>query len=53
MKTKWRTDLPEGDACLVGANLLTIDGGGWVRVGHFRFKYGEWKLSTLPIRIKK
>ena len=28
MKTKWRTNLPEGDACLAGANLLTIDGGG-------------------------
>ena len=37
MKTKWRTDLPEGDACLVGANLLTTDGGGLVRVGNFRF----------------
>ena len=52
MNTKWRTDLPEGDACLVGANLLTIDGGGLVRVGHFRFKHEEWKSSTLPICIK-
>ena len=43
MKTKWRTDLPDDDARLVGAILLTIDGGGWVRVGHFRFKHGEWK----------
>ena len=49
MKTKWRTDLPEGVVSLVGANLLTIDGGGLVRVGNFRFKHKEWKSSTLPI----
>ena len=29
MKTKWRTDLPEGDACLVGANLLMGEGGSF------------------------